>query len=154
MLISWNGSLSTVCPPDSFYDYRVLNSIGLVIVFEFYTNLNEFYGVITECCTSQACPTMSAGRTCVSLFELCDVIVVDGSPVFYWKSRLNYTWINQDRKSVNLAAPTYIDYVMTWIQNLLNDEATFPTKAGQFFFQSSKTLNNQHCSWADFFLRS
>ena len=44
--------------------------------------------------------------------------------------RLNYTWINQDRKSVNLAAPTYIDYVMTWIQNLLNDEATFPTKAG------------------------
>jgi hypothetical protein len=54
----------------------------------------------------------------------------------YWRSlyfqyRLNYTWINQDRKSVNLAAPTYIDYVMTWIQNLLNDEATFPTKAGQ-----------------------
>jgi len=39
--------------------------------------------------------------------------------------------MNQDRKSVNLPAPTYIDYVMTWIQNLLNDEATFPTKAGE-----------------------
>jgi len=83
-----------------------------VNIFEFYTNLNEFYGVITECCTQQACPTMSAGQT------------------------LNYTWINQDRKSVNLAAPTYIDYVMTWIQNLLNDESTFPTKAGRDFPQS------------------
>jgi len=80
-----------------------------VNIFDFYTNLNEFYGVITECCTQQACPTMSAGQT------------------------LSYTWINQDRKSVNLAAPTYIDYVMTWIQNLLNDEATFPTKAGRDF---------------------
>lgn len=44
--------------------------------------------------------------------------------------RLNYTWINQDRKSVHLPAPTYIDYVMTWIQNLLDDENTFPTKSG------------------------
>ena len=45
-------------------------------------------------------------------------------------TRLSYTWINHERKSVHLPAPTYIDYVMTWIQNLLNDEATFPTKAG------------------------
>lgn len=30
-------------------------------VFDFYTNLNEFYGVLTESCTHQACPTMSAG---------------------------------------------------------------------------------------------
>ena len=43
---------------------------------------------------------------------------------------LNYTWINQDRKSVNLPAPTYIDYVMTWVQNLLDDENVFPTKSG------------------------
>jgi hypothetical protein len=45
-------------------------------------------------------------------------------------TRLNYTWINQDRKSVHLPAPTYIDYVMTWVQNLLDDDNTFPTKAG------------------------
>lgn len=52
----------------------------------------------------------------------------DYRPYFY--IRLSYTWINHERKSVHLPAPTYIDYVMTWIQNLLNDEATFPTKAG------------------------
>ena len=48
--------------------YHVLTSLDC-IVFDFYTNLNEFYGVITECCTPQACPTMSAGRTCVSLLK-------------------------------------------------------------------------------------
>ena len=45
--------------------------------------------------------------------------------------RLDYTWIDQNRRPVKLAAPTYIDYVMTWVQNLLDDEATFPTKAGE-----------------------
>ena len=30
-------------------------------VFDFYQNLNQFYGVLAECCTSQSCPTMSAG---------------------------------------------------------------------------------------------
>ncbi|KAH7927787.1 hypothetical protein BV22DRAFT_1031412 [Leucogyrophana mollusca] len=83
-----------------------------VNVFDFYTNLNEFYGVITECCTQQSCPTMSAGPN------------------------LNHTWINQDRKSVHLAAPTYIDYVMTWVQNLIDDENVFPTKSGHDFPQS------------------
>ncbi|KAF4617865.1 hypothetical protein D9613_005760 [Agrocybe pediades] len=81
-------------------------------IFDFYTNLNEFYGVIAECCTQQSCPTMMAGPT------------------------LSYTWINQERKNVHLPAPTYIDYVMTWIQNLLNDEATFPTKSGHDFPQT------------------
>ena len=112
-----------------YYYYYFTNSLN--IVFDFYTNLNEFYGVITECCTPQACPTMSAGRTCV-LCLLKHVIPrsLTLTCCRLGKYRLNYTWINHDRKSVNLAAPTYIDYVMTWIQNLLNDEATFPTKAG------------------------
>ncbi|KAJ7867954.1 Mob1/phocein [Mycena leptocephala] len=80
-----------------------------VNIFDFYTNLNEFYGVLTEFCTQQNCPTMSAGTT------------------------LSYTWINQDRKHVHLPAPTYIDYVMTWVQNMLDDDNVFPTKSGQDF---------------------
>jgi len=83
-----------------------------VNIFDFYTNLNQFYGVLTECCTQQSCPSMAAGPT------------------------LNYTWINQDRKSVQLPAPTYIDYVMTWVQNLLDDDNVFPTKSGREFSQS------------------
>ncbi|KAJ7069606.1 Mob1/phocein [Mycena amicta] len=80
-----------------------------VNIFDFYTNLNEFYGVLTEFCTQQKCPTMSAGST------------------------LNYTWINQDRKHVHLPASTYIDYVMTWVQNMLDDDTVFPTKSGHDF---------------------
>ncbi|OCH84091.1 hypothetical protein OBBRIDRAFT_891986 [Obba rivulosa] len=80
-----------------------------VNVFDFYQNLNLFYGVLAECCTQHSCPTMSAGPS------------------------VNYTWINQDRKSVQLPAPTYVDYVMTWVQNLLDDENVFPTKSGREF---------------------
>lgn len=32
-----------------------------ISVFDFYTNLNQFYGVIAECCTQQSCPAMAAG---------------------------------------------------------------------------------------------
>lgn len=34
-------------------------------VFDFYQNLNLFYGVVSECCTQQTCPAMSAGPSSV-----------------------------------------------------------------------------------------
>lgn len=106
----------------SIFLWRSISDV--TTVFDFYTNLNEFYGVISECCTQQSCPTMAAGQKCVfSYFQPVRLTMVSCS--------LNYTWINQDRKSVHLAAPTYIDYVMTWIQNLLDDENVFPTKSGK-----------------------
>ncbi|KAF9046078.1 Mob1/phocein [Panaeolus papilionaceus] len=100
------GNFKTIVMLPKYVDIHEWVAVN---IFDFYTNLNEFYGVITECCTQQSCTTMSAGQT------------------------LNYTWINQDRKQVQLPAPTYIDYVMTWVQNLLNDEASFPTKSGHDF---------------------
>lgn len=42
---------------------------------------------------------------------------------------LDYSWLDQNRQPTRLPAPNYIEYVMTWIQNRLNDETTFPTKA-------------------------
>lgn len=63
-----------------------------------------------------------------SLEPLLNTSPIFSSTLFF---RLNYTWINQDRKSVQLPAPTYIDYVMTWVQNVIDDETTFPTKSGQ-----------------------
>ncbi|KIY71232.1 hypothetical protein CYLTODRAFT_346364, partial [Cylindrobasidium torrendii FP15055 ss-10] len=81
-------------------------------MFDFYTNLNEFYGVISEHCTQQSCPHMSAGNN------------------------LNYLWTNQDRKQVQLSAPIYIDSVMSSIQTLLDDENVFPSKSGQSFNQT------------------
>jgi MOB kinase activator 1 len=72
--------------------------------------LSDDVSRLDVCCLSRPCPIIC----CSSL-----------------KRRLNYTWINQDRKSVHLPAPTYIDYVMTWVQNLLDDENSFPTKSGK-----------------------
>lgn len=89
--------------------YTDINEWVAVNIFEFYTNLNMFYGVLAECCTAQSCPSMSAGPM------------------------LEYTWTDQSRRAIKLPAPTYIDYVMTWVQNMLNDEASFPTKASGAF---------------------
>ncbi|TFK73634.1 hypothetical protein BDN72DRAFT_790640 [Pluteus cervinus] len=83
-----------------------------VNIFDFYTNLNEFYGVIAEVCTQQTCPTMSGGPT------------------------LNYLWTNQGGKQVSLSAPSYIDSVMSSIQTLVDDENVFPTKTSQAFHPS------------------
>ncbi len=94
-------------------------------VFEFYQNLNQYYGVLAECCTQQSCPSMSAGP---------QYVISPGydSQRLRPSIRLNYTWINQDRRNVQLPAPTYVDYVMTWVQNLLDDENVFPTKSGAY----------------------
>lgn len=41
-------------------------------------------------------------------------------------------WTHQGGKQANLPAPTYIDYVMTSIQNLIDDEKIFPTKSSKY----------------------
>ncbi|CAG8680639.1 16637_t:CDS:2, partial [Acaulospora colombiana] len=89
-------------PPD-------LSMLGLVPVFDFYNNINLFYGAIAERCTSKNCPTMTAG------------------------DKLVYTWVDANNKQVKLPAATYIDFVFTWVQNLLEDPSIFPTKAGHPF---------------------
>lgn len=48
-----------------------------------------------------------------------------------------------NRKRIHLPAPQYIDFVMTWIGHLLNDEAVFPTKSGREFPTSFPTTARQ-----------
>jgi MOB kinase activator 1 len=42
---------------------------------------------------------------------------------------LDYTWLDANKKPMRLPAPTYIEYVMQWISNRINDETLFPTKS-------------------------
>lgn len=100
------GSLKTISSVPKYVDPKEWVAVNL---FDFFNNLNQFYGVLTEFCTVASNPTMSAGVG------------------------LDYTWIDQNRKQVKLPAPQYIDYVMTWVGGLLSDEATFPTKASRDF---------------------
>ena len=44
----------------------------------------------------------------------------------------DYLWVDpHTRKGSKVPARTYIDYAMTWIDNNINDESVFPTKAGK-----------------------
>ncbi|PWN41452.1 hypothetical protein IE81DRAFT_314998 [Ceraceosorus guamensis] len=106
------GSFKTIVALPKYVDPKEWVAVNL---FDFFNNLNQFYGVVTEFCTIQNNPTMSAGIG------------------------LDYTWIDQNRKQVKLPAPQYIDYVMTWVGGLLSDEATFPTKASREFPQTFLT---------------
>jgi len=99
--------------------YVDVNEWVAVNIFDFYTNLNLFLGVLSECCTQSSCPTMSAGPG------------------------LDYTWIDNNRRQLRLAAPAYIDFVTTWIQNALNDQNMFPTKVAQEFPPHFPTMVKQ-----------
>jgi MOB kinase activator 1 len=71
------------------------------------------YGTLTDYCTPETCPVMSAGE------------------------RYEYHWPIDPKKNsrdvIKVSAPAYIDLLMTWIQAYLDDEAVFPTKIGTPF---------------------
>lgn len=74
------------------------------------------YGTITDYCTDESCPVMNAGP------------------------KYEYHWADSkvSKKALRLSAPKYIDYLMTWIQNQLDDESIFPSKIGIYFYSSFK----------------
>ena len=42
-------------------------------------------------------------------------------------------WLDDKGNKNKISAPQYVDYVMTYVQKVVNDEATFPTKHGNEF---------------------
>ena len=76
---------------------------------DFFNQINMLYGTITEFCTEENCPIMSAGP------------------------KYEYNWADGKtvKKPIKCSAPKYIDYLMTWVQDQLDDEALFPSKIGK-----------------------
>jgi len=99
-----------------------LNEWLAVNTVDFFNQVNMLYGTITEFCTPEECPTMSAG------------------------AKYEYFWADGDKvkKAIAVSAPVYVDYLMTWVQAQLDDEATFPSKIGtpfpKTFIQMVKTI--------------
>ncbi|XP_070561354.1 MOB kinase activator 2-like isoform X2 [Ptychodera flava] len=77
----------------------------------FFNNINLQYGCISEFCTSTQCTVMTAPNTTV------------------------YTWLDEKGKKLKCTAAQYVDYVMTSVQKLMNEEHVFPTKYGNVFPQ-------------------
>lgn len=54
---------------------------------------------------------------------------------------IEYTWTDAQSKKMKIPASQYVDFMATSIQNTLNDETLFPTKAGKVWtFSYSQSL--------------
>lgn len=60
----------------------------------------------------------------------------------YVSCRYEYHWADGTniKKPIKCSAPKYIDYLMTWVQDQLDDETLFPSKIGALCFLSSLLL--------------
>lgn len=75
----------------------------------FFDHINLLYGTISEFCSMSGCPDMTG------------------------PCNRQYLWIDEKGKRCKVAAPQYIDYVMTFTQKTVNDESLFPTKFDKEF---------------------
>nr|XP_021331635.1 MOB kinase activator 1A isoform X1 [Danio rerio] len=87
-----------------------LNEWIAVNTVDFFNQINMLYGTITEFCTEVKCSVMSAGPR----YE------------YHWADGTNI------KKPIKCSAPKYIDYLMTWVQDQLDDETLFPSKIGLY----------------------
>lgn len=85
---------------------------------DFFNQINMLYGTITEFCTEDSCGIMSAGP------------------------KYEYHWADGQtvKKPIKCSAPKYIDYLMTWVQDQLDDETLFPSKIGVPFPKNFLTI--------------
>uniref|UniRef100_A0A1I7ZMK1 MOB kinase activator-like 1 n=1 Tax=Steinernema glaseri TaxID=37863 RepID=A0A1I7ZMK1_9BILA len=85
-----------------------LNEWIAVNIVDFFNQTCMLYGTISEKCTSGTCPKMCAGPK----YE------------YYW---------SDGHKRIHCSAPEYVDYLMTWVQEQLDDESSFPSQIGKPF---------------------
>lgn len=87
-----------------------LNEWLAVNTVDFFNEISLLYGTITEFCTAQTCPVMTAG------------------PQF------EYLWADDKiKKPIKVSAPEYVDLLMSWVESQLNDETLFPLQLGTPF---------------------
>ncbi|KAI8854419.1 Mob1/phocein [Chytridium lagenaria] len=98
------GSFSKICALPRYVDLNEWFSLRIQ-AFDFFNYSNVFYHVVSEYCTASECSVMSAGPG------------------------HDYLWVDSQRRSVKIPAPQYVDYVFTWIQNIINDQNVFPTRS-------------------------
>jgi len=95
-----------------------INEWVAVNTVDFFNQINMLYGTITEFCTESSCSVMSAGP------------------------KYEYHWAdgNQVKKPIKCSAPKYIDFLMTWVENQLNNEKIFPCALGVPFPRNFETI--------------
>ena len=106
-----SGTPFTVC-----YKYLMNHQTFFLTAIGFFEHINLLYGTVSEFCTLSSCPEMTGPGP-----------------------RL-YMWLDDKGKKSKLSAPQYVDYVMTYVQKVVNDETVFPTKHGNEFPANFETV--------------
>lgn len=79
-----------------------------VNTIEFYNEISLLYGTLLEYCTNESCAIMSAGPK----YE------------YLWADGCNV------KTPLKVSANAYIDFLMSWVENQLNNESLFPCVIG------------------------
>lgn len=89
------------------------NDSNLILLYhkKHFLIVNLLYGMLVEFCTTESCPVMSAGPKYEYLWA-------DGTNV---------------RTPLKVSASEYIEYLMTWVENQLNNETIFPSVVGKLY---------------------
>eukprot|EP01087_Luapelamoeba_hula_P011660 TRINITY_DN3196_c0_g1_i1.p1 TRINITY_DN3196_c0_g1~~TRINITY_DN3196_c0_g1_i1.p1 ORF type:complete len:215 (+),score=29.48 TRINITY_DN3196_c0_g1_i1:96-740(+) len=94
-----------------------LNEWLAVNTVDFFNQINMLYGTIMEFCTPQDCPIMSAGP------------------------KYEYMWADaKSKKAIKCSAPEYMENLMNWVQEQLDDETIFPSRVGEPFIRKFPQL--------------
>ncbi|XP_051952965.1 MOB kinase activator 2-like isoform X1 [Xyrauchen texanus] len=88
----------------------------------FFNLINLQYSTISEFCTGDTCPAMTASNT-------------------------TYYWYDEKGKKTKCTAPQYVDFVMSSVQKLVTDEDIFPTKYGKDFPNTFDSLVKKICRY-------
>ncbi|XP_068634857.1 MOB kinase activator-like 1A isoform X1 [Aristolochia californica] len=99
-------------PGEDVNEWLAVNTV------DFFNQVNLLYGTLTEFCTPENCPTMTAGP------------------------KYEYRWADgvQIKKPIEVSAPKYVEYLMDWIEVQLDDESIFPQKLGTPFPSNFKDV--------------
>merc|ERR1712124_51983 len=91
---------------------------------DFFNEVSLLYGTVIDFCTETSCPIMSAGP------------------------KYEYRWADGKviKKPIELSAPQYVDHLMTWIQDQLDDETLFPSKVGASFPKTLRKMSKPFSS--------
>ena len=95
-----------------------LNEWLAVNTVDFFNEISLLYGIITDYCTKDTCPCMSAGPK----YE------------YLWADGIKY------KKPIKVSAPEYVDLLMTWVEDQINNEQIFPMEEGNKFPKNFKTI--------------
>mmetsp|Transcript_49943 Transcript_49943/g.83169 ORF Transcript_49943/g.83169 Transcript_49943/m.83169 type:complete len:210 (-) Transcript_49943:110-739(-) len=97
---------------EKFNEWLAVNTL------DFFNEITMLYGIITDHCTQETCPCMSAGP------------------------KYEYLWADgiKHKKPIKVSAPEYVELLLNWVEDQINNEQIFPMQKGNVFPKNFKTI--------------